>query len=208
MRRPFYRDLGRLARLASVTLALAWVAPAPGQGTKADYERSANLRTRVRDKVFRDRVEPTWSKDGKRMWYRVRTGADRHEFVLVDVAKGARRRAFDHEKLAEALIGAGVDGARADRLPITRLDLDRHPGSIGLSDRVLVVAVPPEGLSPGQGRRRAGGGQGRHTSRRRRRASRLGRHGPEVHVTFLNRTKGEVELFWLDRSGNATATAK
>ena len=41
------------------------------QGTKADYERSLSLGQRFGGKVFRDRVEPTWAEDGKRLWYAV-----------------------------------------------------------------------------------------------------------------------------------------
>jgi len=52
---------GRLLRPLVVMLILVWVVPAPGQATKADYERGARLQSMTRDKVFRDRVEPSWS---------------------------------------------------------------------------------------------------------------------------------------------------
>ena len=54
-------------------------------------------------------------------WYRVPTGPETCEFVLVDAEKGMRQPAFDHSRLAEALQKAGVKDARAERLPITEL---------------------------------------------------------------------------------------
>ena len=60
------------------------------QGTKADYERSLSLNQRFGGKVFRDRVEPTWAEDGKRMWYAVALPDGKKEFVLVDIEKGIR----------------------------------------------------------------------------------------------------------------------
>ena len=201
-------DLGRLVRLFVITLILAWAAPAPGQGTKADYERSASLRALTRGKVFRDRIEPTWSKDGKRLWYRVQTGADRYEFVLVDAAKGTRRLVFDHEKMAKALIGAGMDGARADRLPISEFDLDREAGSVvfrigsmwwrcDLKSYALAKLTKGRGTAKAEALRSVADGP---------RAS--GSNGSETHVTFRNLTKGPVELFWLDQSGQRRSYGK
>ena len=202
------RELGRLVRPLVVMLILVWAAPAPGQVTKADYERSARLQALTRDKVFRDRVEPSWSKDGKRLWYRVQTGADRHEFVLVDVAKGTRRPAFDHEKMANALTGAGIGGARADRLPITQFDLDGEAGSVvfqigstwwrcDLKGYALVKLAGGRGTGKVEALRPVADGP---------RAS--GSNGPETSVTFLNLTRGPVELFWLDTSGQRSSYGK
>ena len=86
---PWARAAGGVVFAA---LVLSAGATAAGQGTRSDYERSAKLRSLTRNKVFRDRVEPTWSADGSWLWYRVETAADRWEFVAVDTAKGLRRR--------------------------------------------------------------------------------------------------------------------
>ncbi|HJN90724.1 MAG TPA: hypothetical protein QGG93_10365, partial [Verrucomicrobiota bacterium] len=41
-----------------------------GQGSKADYERAMGLRDKLRNKVFKKHVNPNWSADGERFWYR------------------------------------------------------------------------------------------------------------------------------------------
>ena len=64
-------------------LALAWPSTTLAQGSWADYERAANLRKLTENKVFRDRVEPHWLTNNTQFWYRVKTGAAMHEFILV-----------------------------------------------------------------------------------------------------------------------------
>src|SRR4051812_40878006 len=98
----------RIIRSASgVTLSTAiWsaiVVPVSGQGTLADYERSERLAASTQNKVFRSSVTPNWSADGNWFWYRVDLGGGEREFVSVDVDRGERRPAFDHDRLAKAL---------------------------------------------------------------------------------------------------------
>lgn len=76
--------------MRTLLLLLLLPAVAFAQGTKADYERSLSLNQRFGGKVFRDRVEPTWAEDGKRMWYAVALPDGKKEFVLVDIEKGTR----------------------------------------------------------------------------------------------------------------------
>ncbi|MCK4999229.1 MAG: DPP IV N-terminal domain-containing protein, partial [Anaerohalosphaera sp.] len=57
-------------------------------------------------------------------WYKVKTAAGEHEFVLVDAQKGLRGAAFDHGRLAEALKAEGVKGAKAKRLGLEKLEFD------------------------------------------------------------------------------------
>ena len=79
-------------------------APAHAQEavTLEDYQRAEGfLGNYTRPLVFKATVSPNWLDDG-RMWYR-NTTADGVEFVLVDPASGKRARAFDHQRLANAL---------------------------------------------------------------------------------------------------------
>src|ERR1700722_2195646 len=101
-----------------LSTAFAFVATAHAQGTKADYQRAADLLNITRGKADRERVEPHWFDDNRQFWYRIPTAVDRYEFVVVEAEKGARQPAFDHQRMAEALSKAGVANARADRLPI------------------------------------------------------------------------------------------
>ena len=184
-------------------IALAQVAMA--QGTRADYQRAANLQRTTANKVFRDRVEPHWFDSGKQFWYRVSTGANRHEFVRVDAEKGMRTPAVDHERLAAALVKVGVRDARADRLPIERLAFPSGGEQVDLRvagkwwryeprTDTVVERLPTETAeeSLGNGSRLMSPKNGPTASPRT---------GEETRVTFLNRTKGEIELVWLDLDG-------
>ena len=192
------RPLGGWVFVAAV---LAPVVLAAAQGRRSDYQRSARLRVMTRNKVFRDRVQPDWSDDGKRLWYRVQTGPDRCEFVVVDTARGVRRPAFDHDRLAKALGEAGVRGARPDRLPISQFQLDADGRGVALRSgrdwwrcdlktyKVRKLAGA-KGLGKAEALRPVGSGP---------KASR--RSATETEVTFLNLTKGQVQLLWLDMAG-------
>jgi dipeptidyl aminopeptidase/acylaminoacyl peptidase len=176
---------------------------AQGQGTKADYDRAAALPRQTSGKVFRDRVDPHWFDGDRQMWYKVRTSPREFEFILVNVVRGSRGPAFDHQHLAKALREKKIADESSKRLPIENLELNaagKHFDlEIGgrwwrcdlktyeLSARpgaAPVAAASPSGLRPWQGAPRA--------SRQTR---------EETSVTFVNRTSGTVELFWLDTDG-------
>ena len=59
------------------------------------FERALSLPERTENLVFRDRVDPKWLPDGKSFWYRVQTGPQSHEFVLVNAETGERKSAAD-----------------------------------------------------------------------------------------------------------------
>jgi|GEM_PF-3401376 len=52
-----------------------------------------DLAKRTENKVFRDRVKANWLPDGKTFWYRVQTGPESHEFVLIGATNGSRKAA-------------------------------------------------------------------------------------------------------------------
>jgi len=149
--------------------------------------------------VYRDRLEPHWFADNTRFWYRVETGPGRREFVLVDAVKGRRQPAFDHERLAQALVAAGVSDARADRLPMDSLEWERETEAVRfpaggkgwrcdlatyqLTEQPFTNSASAAGLPLVGGPR----------------ASR--RTGEETSLTFINHTAGRVRIFWLDTEG-------
>ncbi|HCQ38872.1 MAG TPA: hypothetical protein DIV39_06930, partial [Verrucomicrobiales bacterium] len=53
--------------------------------------------------VYKARINPNWSPDGSYMWYRNNLPEGEREFILIDLQKGLRERAFDHDKLAATL---------------------------------------------------------------------------------------------------------
>ncbi len=73
----------RMKRIGGLFLGIVGLATVGlAQGTAADYQRSADLSSRFAGKVFRDSVRPNWLPNGS-LWYSVRTGPDRTEWVLV-----------------------------------------------------------------------------------------------------------------------------
>jgi dipeptidyl aminopeptidase/acylaminoacyl peptidase len=67
--------------------------------TAIDYSLARSLAQRTEGKVFRDALAPHWLPDNQHFWYRVTTGPDTHEYVLVDAATGEIKRASSAEKL-------------------------------------------------------------------------------------------------------------
>ena len=70
-------------------------------GTLADYQRAATLRTKYQAAALNIPENPNWL-DGGHFWYR-KTTVGGHDFVMVDAATGAKTPAFDQEKLAASL---------------------------------------------------------------------------------------------------------
>ncbi len=169
------------------------------QGTRADFERAANLRKLTENKVLNRRLEPRWLTNDSRFWYRSELPNGSHQFILVDPAKPERKPAFDHARLAEALKAAGINDATPDRLAIDDLSVDPASGrltiriggkawSCDLQTYELKAATNAVStLAPDPNAR----------------ASR--RTGAETTLIFENRTMGGVELFWVDTDGKEQA---
>lgn len=92
----------------------------PARLDAADYARAEQMLAPYRARLLpRAAVVPRWSGDGTRFWY---LSGTRH--VVVEPASGARRDAFDHERLAAALSHASGHAVEADDLPLTCLDYE------------------------------------------------------------------------------------
>lgn len=72
-----------------------------GQGSRADYDRAANLSRQFSGKVFRDRVDAHWLPGNTSFWYEVKTSRETSEFIFVDAIKGQRTPGFDRAQLAK-----------------------------------------------------------------------------------------------------------
>ena len=179
--------------------------PALAQGTRADYERANNLHRLTANKVFRDQVKPQWLHGGNQFWYRVRTGPDAEQYVLVDAEQGTRQPAFDHARLAAALAQAGVQDARADHLPIDTLTMTLDPLRLQfhsggkrwqLDLPSYELHAPTQNEPPPAAQPKRDGPQASV------------RTGAETRLTFLNKTDTVVELFWLDQAGRRRSYGK
>ena len=76
MKRSHLHPLGWFAGVGLIRILLLDPVDASAQGNQADYERAKNLRKLTENKVFRDRVQPTWLPGSTQFWYQVRTGAE------------------------------------------------------------------------------------------------------------------------------------
>jgi len=78
------------ARCAQLLLLVFLPAIAMAQTNR---DRAMKLPDLIRDKVFREQISAEWSKDGKSLAYRVRTGRKSFEFVSIDLETGVRSAA-------------------------------------------------------------------------------------------------------------------
>jgi len=67
-----------------------------------DLDPALSLSKRTERTVFRDRVAANWLPDGKSFWYRIQTGPQTHEFVVINAEDGKRRTAVDLKSLGIA----------------------------------------------------------------------------------------------------------
>ncbi len=118
----------------AIVLSFVFASTLLAQGTKADYERAANLRGLTRGQVLNENVEAQWLPDGEHFWYRSQQSGGAAEFILVDVKSGQRRSAFDHEKLAAALSKELKRKVDPHNLPIQAIER-------GDGDTIVVNAV-------------------------------------------------------------------
>jgi dipeptidyl-peptidase 4 len=190
----------RLPLLAACAVAFFVETASPAacaQGSRTDYERAANFRRTTANTVFRDRIEPHWLPGNTRFWYEVSTGPGTREYVLVDTEKGERKLAFDHARLARALKEAGASDAQANKLTLRDLEWTGDTLSFSTArkrwrvelknyevlEQKEIEAKSATGFAPADG------------------PTRSRRTGPHTPLRFNNRTKQEVEMFWLDPEG-------
>ena len=184
--------------LGLILCALAPWLPVHAQGTKADYERSSGLAQKTENTVFRSRVRPEWLPGGTRFWYRIDTAPGTHEFVLVDAVAGTRRPLFDHAAAARAATQTLGTEVRPDALPFERPEvvedgkavLFRAAGKrwrLATDNAAITPDASPEKIL-----------KSRPVDRIPRRSRRT---GDETEIVFVNLTKDDVELFWLDTDG-------
>ena len=179
---PFPKNF--TAALAGILLLLLFSIPASAQ-----RGGGSNL-------VFRADVRPNWLADGHRFWYRVSTGPQTHDFVLVDAGTGTRQPAFDAAKLAAALQKAAGQPMRADNLPLNNLDFSGTNilrfDAAGKTWRCNLTdySLAPD-TTPLTGENALRSLPAPHASLRT---------GDETSLNLINRTTNEVEVFWIDPS--------
>jgi len=184
-----------IIQAALLAILLFSAETAIARGTRSDYERARNLPKVTANKVFKQRVTPHWFDGNTKFWYRNDLADGVREFILIDAEAGTRRSAFDHERLADALAEAADRDIQPDRLPIDKLKFSESGSQLEFTSKgkrwkcsltdyqikeVSKDEQPTSSLKPLTGLRPSG------------------RTGPETWITFINRTKGDAELYWID----------
>ena len=89
-------------RIIIISFAIILIAASGfGQGTTADYERSAKIRQLFSGKVYKETIKPHWF-GGHHFWYETEMRGER-EYVLVNGSKGKRRVFSNKEEFDEVL---------------------------------------------------------------------------------------------------------
>ncbi len=125
--------------LLAVLITTACLVGAPAASAQTlqlsadDYARAERFLTaHTTPMVSGGSVRPVWLDDG-RFWYR-NTVPGGWEFVMVDPTAAEKGRAFDHDRLADALSTVVSGQLEALELPIRAMELEGHEVTLGLSD--------------------------------------------------------------------------
>jgi len=191
---------GPNALILATVLATSFFATqnATAQGTRSDYERALNLKKITANKVFKSRVVPHWLPDNTQFWYRNDLSNERREFIFVNAETGVRRRAFDHKRLAAELSKATGKEIEADRLPIDNLGFSKSGSEVLFRSQSKRWKCDLQNYDIQEVSQK---GQAISSLEPLGRLSASARTGPETSITFINRTKNDVKIYWLDSEG-------
>lgn len=172
--------------------------PAEAQGTISDYERANTLSQRVTGKVVKANWKPDWFGNKGRFWYRLDLGEGRREYALVDPAIPSKHPAFDHTRMADSL--TGILGRKVDpaRLPVDTISYSAGLDTVHIQvgDKTFACDLKTYTLHPETKP------LGHATALSLEDAPRTSRSGGEETVlNFVNRTNGNVLLYWMDTEG-------
>jgi len=134
--------------------------------TAADYARAETMMSyNVTPLVFHTVERPMWV-EGDRFWYRDR-GPEGLTYLLVDAAKGSSAPAFDHAKLAAAVVAAKAD-AKVDEhfLAVSELSFEgaKEVATVSVSGSKVRCEVSGQvvcAVEPGKGQDAAPAGRQR-----------------------------------------------
>lgn len=131
------------------------------QGTQRNYEWALSLPQRTENMVYRNSVRPRWLPGDARFTYRIQTGPDSFEWVLIDAATGTREvtdRPPDAAVQEIAPSAAGI-GARTRRTGQETVLTFHNPTGRDLD----LFWVDLEGHRKAYGRVRSGAERAQHT---------------------------------------------
>ena len=150
-----------VSRHLLATVLIFAASGASAQGVHGDFERALSLSQRTENTVYRNSVHPRWLPGNTRFTYRVQTGPDSAEWVVVDAEKGTRESTDRPPDAAVQDIAPSATGpgARTRRTGQETVLTFHNPTGRDLD----LFWVDPEGLRKAYGRVRAGAERAQHT---------------------------------------------
>lgn len=196
----------------SVTLAATFASVAAQQAAaetpREAYRRALAWRESTGGTVLNLQVNLHWL-DARRAWLKRDLPGKRHEFRVIDAARGANEPAFDHARLAAALREAKVNDVETERLPVEILAYadDGSHCVLRARDKTWRLDLKSYELAP-HGDRAVAIGKDGVLEPLAALPPATRQEGPESSIEFVNRTADTVELFWLDREGGQKSYGK
>ena len=194
-----------IRKATAAALFLVLISGLPAADVPAEMRRAEEFGRSAPSLLLRNELRPYWSANDSFLIYRVNTGRDGHQFFKVDPASGAESSAFDHHLLAAALGKAANQSVSPSNLPVDQLEFAADSQSISFrafgkswdysipDQRVSQSDVAPKGadLLPPEDAMRG-----------------TRRNGEATPLTIENGTPGEIEMFWVDGSGQRKSYGK
>ncbi|MES2657754.1 MAG: DPP IV N-terminal domain-containing protein [Verrucomicrobiota bacterium] len=177
--------------------------PAFALDVRKEMQRAEEFGKNAPSLLLKNEVRTYWSVGDSHLVYRVNTGRNEHRFFRVDLASGAKSEAFDHALLATALGKAAEQNVDANKLPIEQLEVAADSirfRAFGKSWRYTTAdqQVSPDDLPP----------KGAYLLPPEAAMRGTRRNGDATALTIENATPGEIEMFWVDGSGQRKSYGK
>ncbi len=106
-----------------------------GIATLAAYERAVDLWAVTDGTIFNQNVQPQWLAQTHQFWYAIERKGGSREYMIVDMATGQRRRAFDEARLAEGLKKVGGGNLNQQNPAINIISLSPEKMTFNLGER-------------------------------------------------------------------------
>jgi dipeptidyl-peptidase-4 len=182
--------------LVLVLTLLATPFSAPCASRIPDVQNAIEHTTQTPAAFKNPRLEPHWLRTGNAFWFKQFHPDGTHHFVLVDCQKRSVQPAFDHEAIASALSTATRSEIRKDALPISQPQFSDEGSlqSFTFKNQQWTKSGP-EWI--------ASGTPTPATTPRIAPTERSLLGGPEVNLSFHNRTDKPLRMFWIDNAGKA-----
>lgn len=182
---------------------LTLISPMLSSATERDsiaslIEKAEAYGESLNGKVFRDSVDPNWSENGSRFWYRIETSSDKFEYVLIDPETETREVLFDPEQLANFLEEQSKEKIDTRPLPFAELKYQDSDDTVSFvwkgkqwnyhraDNRLEASEIKPASLKAF--RNRSGPKKSPSSSTR-------------TEIVFENRTDLTLDLYWVNQSG-------